>query len=118
MKTHLYSLPKRLNSLKKRYTGYNWNSKEMILYKKQWMIDSLIPLPLTTYENSYHDYWLYHDFYYKDTKEIIHTWTRPENGEVTTFAFIGISKEENSENYKYINKDFWYLENKKQIKKI
>lgn len=103
---------------KQRDTGYNWNSIEMFEYKKKLAIDSLTPIPEHSYENTYSDYWLYFDFYYSDTKETVHTWTRPKNSNVTTFAFIGISSGDSQENYNYINKDYWYLENKKQIRKF
>ena len=65
------------------------------------------------------DYWLYINLYYPDTKEIVHTWTRPDfDTTVTTFAFVSLSKVENPTDYRLINRDFWYIANKKQISKF
>lgn len=65
------------------------------------------------------DYWLYIDLYYPDTKEIVHTWTRPDfDTTVTTFAFISLSKVGNQTDFRLINRDFWYIANKRQISKF
>jgi hypothetical protein len=65
-------------------------------------------------------YWLYIDFYYADTKEVVHTWIRPayEDSTVTTFAFISLSELEYPSSYRLINRDFWYVANKYQIHKF
>jgi hypothetical protein len=64
-------------------------------------------------------YWYYIDFYYSDTKEIVHTWTRPSRDSFgITLALISFSKLSNPEKFKYINKDFWYVANKIQINKF
>lgn len=64
------------------------------------------------------DYWLHIEFYYPDTKEIVYTWTRPEFDTLnTTFAFVSLGSIARGEN-KMINRDFWYLANKHQIKKF
>jgi len=129
----------------KRDTGYNWNTCVMIEYKKKLKTDSTTPLPEHNYQNSYTDYWLYIDFYYPDTKEIVYTWTRPDfDSSMTTFAFVGISSykikprpttdslliklgldssqavDENNENndFKEINRDYGYFANKRQIWKF
>ena len=102
----------------KRDTGYIWTSDEKIEYKEKLKKDSLTPLPEQNYSNYYHDYWLFVDFYYADTKEVVHTWTRPEfDPNVTTFAFYSLS-DENRHNERLINKDFWYWANKSQINKF
>lgn len=103
----------------KRDTGYNWNTIEMIEYKEKLLKDSLTPLPEHNYGNTYTDYWLYVDFYYADTKQVVHTWTRPDfDSTVTTFAFVSISSLDNPQDSKLINKDFWFIANKRQINKF
>jgi hypothetical protein len=70
----------------------------------------------TSYRNSY---WFYVDFYYPDTKQIVHTWTRPGRNEFTTdLAFISLSNSDKNEEDKLINKDFWYWSNKQEINKF
>jgi hypothetical protein len=103
-----------------RDTGYMWNSVEMVDYLNKLKIDSLIPLPEHSYQNSYTDYWLFINFYYSDTKEIVYTWTRPdiEDSSITTFALVGFSKIDDSTDYRLINRDFWYVANKIQIHKF
>ncbi len=65
------------------------------------------------------DYWLYIDLYYPDTKEIVHTWTRPDfDPSVTTFAFVSLSSLNNPTEHRLINSDFWYIANKRQINKF
>lgn len=65
------------------------------------------------------DYWLYVNLYYPDTREIVHTWTRPSfNQSVTTFAFVSLSSIDNPTEYRLINRDFWYVANKLQINKF
>jgi hypothetical protein len=65
------------------------------------------------------DYWLYIDFFYNDTKQVVHTWTRPsEDSTSTTFAFVGLNTIGYPQGYKLINKDFWYLANKREINKF
>ena len=65
------------------------------------------------------DYWLYINLFYPDTKEIVHTWTRPDfDTTVTRFAFVGLSRIDISPNYRLINRDFWYIPNKLQINKF
>lgn len=65
------------------------------------------------------DYWLYINLYYPDTKEIVHTWTRPDfDTTVTTFAFVSLSTIGKTNNFRLINRDFWYIANKRQINKF
>lgn len=115
---HSLQPPNQVELTVKRDTGYIWTSDEMIEYKEKLKKDSLTPLPEQNYDNYYHDYWLFIDFYYADTKEVVHTWTRPEfDSNVTTFAFYSLS-DENRDNERLINKDFWYWANKSQISKF
>jgi hypothetical protein len=111
--------PNQTELTSKRDTGYIWNSYEMIAYKEKLKKDSLTPLPEPTYDNYYHDYWLYIDFYYADSKEVVHTWTRPElDKSITTFAFYSLTNLDNPSEHRLINKDFWYLANRRQITKF
>ena len=104
--------PNQTEIVSKRDTGYIWESTDMKIYKEKLKKDPLTPLPEKTYDNYYHDYWLFIDFYYTDTEEIVHTWTRPDlDAKVTTFAFVGL-------NDKLINRDYWFIANRKEIHKF
>ena len=64
-------------------------------------------------------YWFYVDFYYADTKQTVHAWTRPGRNEFTTdVAFISISSSDKNEEDKLINKDFWYWDNRREINRF
>lgn len=63
------------------------------------------------------DYWRHVRFYYTDTEEIVHTWTRPEDDYSTTFALVSFSKP-GTYHYEYINSDYWYVANKLRIRKF
>jgi hypothetical protein len=77
---------------------------------------NLRPQNDTSFRNSY---WFYIDFYYTDTKQIVHTWTRPGLNEFTTdLAFISLSNSDKNEEDKLINKDFWYWSNRQEINKF
>ncbi len=111
--------PNNVEFISKRDTGYIWTSYEMKEYLEKLKTDSLTPLPEKNYDNYYHDYWLYVDLYYPDTKEIVHTWTRPDfDTSVTTFAFVSLSSINNPTDFRLINRDFWYIANKIQISKF
>ncbi|MFD2968907.1 hypothetical protein [Sphingobacterium bambusae] len=111
--------PKNVEFISKRDTGYIWTSHQMEEYLEKLKMDSLTPLPKKNYNNYYHDYWLHVNLYYPDTKEIVHTWTRPDsNPSVTTFAFVSLSSLDNPNEYRLINRDFWYIANKRQINKF
>lgn len=111
--------PKNVEFISKRDTGYIWTSHQMEEYLEKLKINSLTPLPKKNYNNYYHDYWLHVNLYYPDTKEIVHTWTRPDsNPSVTTFAFVSLSSLDNPNEYPLINRDFWYIANKRQINKF
>jgi hypothetical protein len=109
-----------LNFVGERDTGYNWDLDVMVTYLKRKKIDSLTPLPEHNDQNSFTDYWLYINFYYPDTKEIVYTGTRPDvmDSSITTIALVGFSKINDSTDYRLINRDFWYLSNKIQINKF
>lgn len=65
------------------------------------------------------DYWYFINFYYTDTKQIVHTWTRPGINEyTTTIAFISLSNSDKNEEDKLINRDFWYWSNRHEINKF
>ena len=64
-------------------------------------------------------YWFYTDFYYSNSRQTVHTWTRPGKNEFTTdFAFISISGSAKNGDDKLINRDFWYWDNKREINKF
>ena len=95
-----------------RNSEYDWDSQEMIEYSKRAKLDSLLPLPPKTKTNTKSGYWLYIDFYYPDTGEIVHTWTRPDfDSTVTTLALVSL-------NNRLINRDYWYFANKREISKF
>ncbi|MBK7856902.1 MAG: hypothetical protein IPJ79_20230 [Bacteroidetes bacterium] len=62
------------------------------------------------------DYWYKFYFYDKKKDEIIFTWTRPAGQNTTTFAFVSIKKGLDLRQWKDINDDLGFFENKK-IKK-
>jgi hypothetical protein len=102
-----------------RNVDYDWGTGEMKRHLELSLKDSTLPLPPMTKSNTKSDYWLYIDFYYPDTKEIVHTWTRPDfDTTVTTFAFVSLSKIDNPTDHRLINRDFWYVANKRQISKF
>jgi len=98
-----FNPPGNLKFISKRDTGYNWTSLEMQAYTKKFNLDSLTALPEKNDDNYYHDYWLYVTLL--DTT-------------ITTFAFESLNKIDNPTKFRLINRDFWYLDNKRQIKKF
>ncbi|MEO7047843.1 MAG: hypothetical protein ABI091_21270 [Ferruginibacter sp.] len=77
---------------------------------------NLRPAKDTSYRDSY---WYYVDFYYADTKQTVHAWTRPGRNEFTTdLAFVSLSSSDTSKEDRLINKDFWYLANRREINKF
>jgi hypothetical protein len=104
----------------KRDTTYGWKSDSLFIdYVLKSETDSLAIAPIDS-NKIITDYWLYIDFYYKDTKEIVYTWTRPDvmDSSKTTLALIGFSIENDSTDYRLINRDFWYIPNKLQKNKF
>ena len=71
-------------------------------------------------DTSYRDsYWYHEDFYYHDTKQTVHAWTRPGRNEFTTdLAFVSLSSSDTTVEAKLINKDFWFLANRREINKF
>lgn len=65
------------------------------------------------------DYWLYIDLYYPDTKELVHSWTRPLTDTTkTTFALVSLEPLDNPSGLRLINRDFWFLPNRRQIRRF
>ena len=96
-----------------RNSEYEWNSEEMKRYLNLQLRDSTLPLPPMTKNNTKSEYWLHVNFYYKDTNEELRTWTRPDvvDTTVTTFALVSVGEN-------YINRDYWYVANKAEIRKF
>jgi hypothetical protein len=71
-------------------------------------------------DSSFRDsYWYYVDFYYSDSKEVAHAWTREDlNGITTTIAFVSLSKLNDQDDSRLINRDFWYIANRIEINKF
>ncbi|MBS7788306.1 hypothetical protein KIH23_13440 [Flavobacterium sp. CYK-55] len=63
-------------------------------------------------------YWFTAYFYFKKEDLIILTNTRPNGNSQTTFAFVSVNKGLNIGNWKNINDDFDYFENKKLKKQF
>lgn len=65
------------------------------------------------------DYWLHIVLYYPDTREVVQSWTRPDaDTSVTTFAFVGLRSIDIPSEMRLINRDFWFLANRQQIRKF
>jgi|JI6StandDraft_1071083.scaffolds.fasta_scaffold279399_1 hypothetical protein len=104
----------------KRDTTYGWKSDSLFIdYVIKLETDSLAIAPIDSNKITT-DYWLHVAFYYKETNEIVYTWTRPDvmDSSKTTLALIGFSIADDSTDYRLINRDFWYLANKMQIHKF
>ena len=77
---------------------------------------NLKPQKDTSFRSSY---WFFIDFNYSDTKQTVHTWTRPGRNEFSTdLAFISLSSSDKTKDDKLINKDFWYWSNRREINKF
>ena len=102
-----------------RKVDYDWGTDEMKKHLELSLKDSILELPPLIKSNSKSEYWLYINFYYSDTKEIVHTWTRPDfDTTITTFAFVSLNSINNPTNHRLINRDFWYVANNTQIIKF
>ena len=77
----------------------------------------LRPLSDSSYTSSY---WYYVSFRYKDTDELVRAWTREEyrDSSSATLAFIGLNPGPGYTDLRLINRDFWFLANKRQITKF
>lgn len=66
-----------------------------------------------------HSYWTFVTFAYPDTDELVNTWTRPSlDSSYVTLAFVGLTSKNDLSSRKKINADYYYFENRKQIKKF
>ena len=66
-----------------------------------------------------HSYWFFTKFYYPDSKEVVHTWLRPDHDTTkTTLAFYSLTDSDSPNEHRLINRDFWYLANKSEIRKF
>jgi hypothetical protein len=63
-------------------------------------------------------YWNFNYFFYKNENEIIFTWTRPGSEGNTDFAFVSVNKGLSLGNWKTINNDFGFFENRKVKKEF
>lgn len=61
--------------------------------------------------SNHRDYWRFTNFYFRDSKEVVQAWTRPDDSTSTTFAFYGVD-------YKVINQDLWYIPNALKIRRF
>ncbi|KIO74563.1 hypothetical protein TH53_25740 [Pedobacter lusitanus] len=57
------------------------------------------------------DHWYDVYFYYPESKEIVHVWTRPDGSGSTTIGFVGVNQGDRLGNWKDINRDFSSSEN-------
>ena len=64
------------------------------------------------------DHWYHIYFYYPKEDQIIYFWTRSNGKQNTTLAFVAVNNSLVLGNWKDINKDFSYSENKSQIEKF
>ncbi|MBB5621513.1 hypothetical protein HDE69_002574 [Pedobacter cryoconitis] len=64
------------------------------------------------------DHWYDVYFYYPESKEIIHVWTRPNGSGLTTVGFVSINQGDHLGNWKDINRDFSSSENSMQKAKF
>ena len=64
------------------------------------------------------DHWYHVYFYYENENRILKTWVRQFDKEHTSFAFVAINDGLQLGNWKRINKDFSYKENKLQKEKF
>lgn len=64
------------------------------------------------------DHWYDVYFYYPESKEIIHVWTRPGGSGSTTIGFVGVNQGDRLGNWKDINRDFSSSENSMQKAKF
>jgi hypothetical protein len=66
-----------------------------------------------------HKYWTFVTFYYEDTDEFVNTWTRNSYGEnKSQFAFVSLCPTTDIYAGKEINRDYSWLESRKEISKF
>ena len=64
--------------------------------------------------NDRDDHWYHVYFFYKDENKVLYTWVRQGFEDITTFAFVATKDYKLIEQWKDINKDFSWSENKLQ----
>lgn len=67
-------------------------------------------------EDKKKDYWFFIYFYYQDKNQILCTWLRSDGKTKTTFAFVSVNEGLDLGNWKDVNNDFGFFENRR-IKK-
>ena len=73
--------------------------------------------PINCEEKS--SYWCHLNFYYPERREIVLAWIRSDyDSTSTTFALVGFDYEGNPSAPRMINKNFWYIANKLEIRKF
>ncbi|MEJ1239688.1 hypothetical protein WBG78_16245 [Chryseolinea sp. T2] len=112
--------PGETELFKPRKLDYDWDTDEMKTYFMLHLKDSTVQPPAMTKANTTSSpYWLYVNFYYAGTKQVVHAWTRPAIDTTnTTFAFVSLSPLGNPSDQRLINRDFWYVANKIEIWKF
>ena len=56
--------------------------------------------------------------YYPEKNQILHTWTKRKEPNITTFAFVGINDGLTLGNWRTINESFWWWKNKTDIEEF
>jgi hypothetical protein len=81
--------------------------------------ESVVPLQrLTDCKKDSTDYWYNIYFYLPETNQIVHCWTRPSGKNKTTFAIVGINEGLELGNWRRVNSDFGYFENREILKQL
>ena len=64
-------------------------------------------------------YWNYVTFYFSDSEELVHAWTRPAyDASKTTIALVSFSSIHHRGEHKLINRDYWFIPNFKRKEKF
>jgi hypothetical protein len=85
-----------------------------VLKEKDCSLMPPIELGLTDGRSDSTDYWYHIYFFNKSENEIIHTWIRKQDKEITNLAFVGINQGLQLGNWKEINKDYNKVDNNKK----
>jgi hypothetical protein len=81
--------------------------------------ESVVPLKrLTDRRKDSTDYWYHIYFYLPEKNQIVYCWTRPGNKGETTFAIVGINEGLELGNWRRVNQDFGYFENREILKHL
>jgi hypothetical protein len=111
-----YELDYSEEEVKNAITKFKQEYPEYIVPKVT--INNQGSLDLTDGQSKEPSHWYDVYFYYKNENQIIFTWTRPIDKNKTTFAFVSINEGLDLGNWKDINKDFSFFENKEEKKKF